>query len=179
MTVAGIVLAAGLGHRMGRPKAEIEIGGVRLLDRATDALRAAGCEPVIAVVQQDVRSNAITVVNPDPASGMRSSLEAGIEAVTTADAVAVILVDMPGITGDAIAEVIAGWRPGRITVGTSGGRRTHPTVMSPRQWREAVVLAESDEGARRYLAQHPGLVDEVPVAVDPTDLDTPEDLARW
>jgi len=176
---AGIVLAAGLGRRMGRPKAEILVDGTRLLDRATTALREAGCEPVVAVVRAGVESDAITVVNPDPARGMRSSLEVGLRAVRAVDAVAVILVDMPGLTCDAIAEVVRRWRPGRIAVGSSGGRRTHPTVMSPDRWHEAVQLAGPDEGARRYLASHGDLVDEIPLEIDPADLDTPEDLARW
>ncbi|MDT4942930.1 MAG: hypothetical protein QOJ34_3019, partial [Pseudonocardiales bacterium] len=37
----------------------------------------------------------------------------------------------------------------------------------------------ADEGARALLAARPDLVDEVDVPGDPTDLDTPADLARW
>ncbi len=50
-TVAGAVLAAGSGTRMGRPKAELVVAGVRLLDRAVTVLREAGCDPVVAVVR--------------------------------------------------------------------------------------------------------------------------------
>lgn len=178
--VAGIVLAAGLGRRMGRPKAEIVVDGTRLIDHAITALREAGCEPVIAVVQAGVSCDATTVVNPDPARGQRSSLEAGLRAVTDPDAaVAVILVDMPGMTGTAIARVVGRWRPGRIALGIAAGRRTHPTVMSAAMWREALELAQPDEGARRYVGGHRELVDEIPVEIDPADLDVPADLARW
>lgn len=178
--ITGIVLAAGLGSRMGRPKADIVLDGIRLLDRATTALRAAGCEPVIAVVQQGVESDATIAINGEPERGMRSSLEIGLATVPAdSHAAAVILVDMPGLTSDAIAQVIARWKPGRITMGISNRRRTHPTVMSMTMWREAIATAEADEGARRYLLQHPDLIDEVSVSIDATDLDTPDDLAQW
>jgi molybdenum cofactor cytidylyltransferase/nicotine blue oxidoreductase len=51
--------------------------------------------------------------------------------------------------------------------------------MSPALWRDALALADADEGARRFLAAHPELVDEIPVQGDPDDLDTPQDLKRW
>lgn len=37
MTVAGLVLAAGGGSRLGRPKAGVTVGGARLVDLAVDA----------------------------------------------------------------------------------------------------------------------------------------------
>jgi molybdenum cofactor cytidylyltransferase/nicotine blue oxidoreductase len=51
--------------------------------------------------------------------------------------------------------------------------------MSPALWREALAAAGEDEGARRLLGARPELVDEVAVAGDPTDLDTPAELRRW
>lgn len=178
--VAGVVLAAGLGRRMGRPKAEIMVDGTRLIDRATARLREAGCTPVIAVVAPGVDCDALLAVNPDPESGQRSSLAAGLRVVPASSvAVAVTLVDMPGMTSAAIAEVVRRWMPGRIAVGVTSGRRTHPTVMSPQMWRAAIELAGADEGARRYVALHSDLVDEVPVDIDATDLDEPGDLESW
>jgi CTP:molybdopterin cytidylyltransferase MocA len=179
--VAAAVLAAGSGRRMGTPKAELVVGGARLVDRAVAAARAAGCEPVYAIVRAGaVVADAELVVNPDPERGMRSSLALAVEAAgdADADALAVLLVDVPGIGADAVRTVCAAWRPGRITVGRYAGRRAHPTVMTPSLWRAALDLAGPDEGARRLLADRPELVDEVDVAGDPADLDTPEDVAR-
>lgn len=180
MRIAGAVLAAGSGTRMGRPKAELVIDGARLVDRAVLALREAGCDPVHAVVRAgtDV-PGAIVVLNPAPERGMRSSLELAVDGAAGADALAVVLVDVPGLGARSIAAVVAAWRPGRITVGSYAGRRGHPTVMAPELWREAVSLAGPDEGARMLLQRHAELVDEVDAAGDPTDLDTPEDVARW
>jgi CTP:molybdopterin cytidylyltransferase MocA len=178
--IAGAVLAAGSGERMGGPKAEIVVGGVRLVDRAVGVLRAAGCDPVIAVVRAGTEVGAATViVNPDPARGLRSSLELAVSAAGEAEALAVLLVDAPGVGADAIGATARAWTPGRIAVARYGARRGHPTVMAADLWRAALSLAGPDEGARALLAQRPDLVDDVPVEGDPSDLDTPDDLARW
>ncbi|HEY8302887.1 MAG TPA: NTP transferase domain-containing protein [Jatrophihabitans sp.] len=179
-TIAGAVLAAGAGTRMGRPKAELVVDGQCLLDRAVAALRDGGCESVIAVVREGTTvARAGAVVNPDPDRGMRSSLELAVDAAAGAEVLAVLLVDTPGIGADAVRAVVAAWRPGRIAIGRYGAQRGHPTVMSPAQWRAALELAGPDEGARALLGAHPELVDEVPVGGDATDLDTPDDLTRW
>jgi CTP:molybdopterin cytidylyltransferase MocA len=179
--IAGAVLAAGSGTRMGRPKADLVVDGQRLLDRTLATLQGAGCEPVIAVVREGTGpvAGAIAVVNPDPARGQRSSLELAVAAGASADAIAVVLVDVPGIGPDAVRTVIAAWRPGRITVARYGTVRGHPTVMAPQLWREALALAGPDEGARALLRVRADQVDEIEARGDPADLDTPEDLARW
>ena len=86
MKVAGLVLAAGGGSRFGRPKAEVEVGGRRLVDLAVQACVAAGLDPVVVVLgavwptslepveRQDGDSADIRLVdNIDWASGMASS----------------------------------------------------------------------------------------------------------
>src|SRR3954447_11109346 len=133
MSVTGVaVLPAGAGTRMGQPKAELVVDGQRLLDRAVQAARGGGCEPVVAVVRAGtVVRDAVAVVNPRPDRGQRSSLELALAAVGEVEAVAVILVDTPGLGADAVRGVCQFWRPGRIAVGRYGGRRGHPIVMSP------------------------------------------------
>jgi molybdenum cofactor cytidylyltransferase/nicotine blue oxidoreductase len=178
VAISGLVLAAGAGTRLGRPKADLVVAGQRLVDRAVATLSAAGCDPVLAVVRIGTEVTG-AVVNPDPARGLRSSLELGVEAAGEAAAIAVLLADLPGVTADAVRTVLAAWRAGRISVARYGVDRGHPIVMSPELWRDALALASPDEGARALLAARPELVDEVPVDGDPGDLDTPEDLARW
>jgi molybdenum cofactor cytidylyltransferase/nicotine blue oxidoreductase len=135
---------------------------------------------VIAVVRDGTEvAGATRVVNPEPERGMRSSLALAVDAAADTDALAVVLVDVPGVGADAVRAVLAAWRPGRIAIGRYHGRRAHPTVMAPTLWHEALALAGPDEGARALLASRPRLVDEVEVAGDPRDLDTPEDLLRW
>jgi molybdenum cofactor cytidylyltransferase/nicotine blue oxidoreductase len=178
----GIVLAAGSGSRMGTPKAELVVDGIRLLDRAVAALTAAGCRYVVAVVRAGVEvDGARAVINPQPSRGMRSSLQLGLDAAAEfgSDDIAVLLVDTPGVDAVAIRTVLNGVRPGRIAVGTYNGRRGHPTVMSVALWRRALELAGPDEGGRALLRAQPELVDEIAADGDPIDLDTLDDLNAW
>lgn len=178
--VMGAVLAAGSGTRMGQPKAELILDGSRLIDRAVMALTAGGCSPVLAVTRAGVTvDGAAVLVNPDPERGMRSSLALAVGAAGDAPALAVLLVDLPGVPAPAVRSVISAWCPGRIAVACYGGRRGHPTVMEPALWRDALALAGPDEGARALLATYPELVDEIAVPGSAQDLDRPEDLAGW
>jgi CTP:molybdopterin cytidylyltransferase MocA len=165
---------------MGVPKAELIISGQRLLDRAVSVLHDGGCDPVFAVVRSGTAvAGARAVINAEPSRGMRSSLVLALAAAANVDALAVLLVDVPGIGADAVRAVVSGWQPGRIAIGRYRGRRAHPTVMAPELWQAALELAGADEGARALLAARPELVDEIDVGGDPADLDTPEDVRRW
>lgn len=183
MRVLGVVLAAGSGTRMGTPKASLVVAGQRLVDRAVDALRNGSCDAVVAVVPVGVVGppGVTTLENPQAHTGMRSSLERALAVADSNDALAVTLVDTPGVGAAAIAAVVGHWRsaPARVAVAVYNGRRGHPTVMSAARWADAVALAGPDEGARAYLRRHAADVDEVAVPGDASDLDTPDDLARW
>jgi CTP:molybdopterin cytidylyltransferase MocA len=179
--VCGVLLAAGGGSRMGRPKAEVVLGGRTLLDRGVDMLADAGCAPVYAVVgASDVTSSATIVTNPDWESGMASSLRAGLAAATGAAAV-VALVDQPGITAEAVRRLVAARRPGFAVAATFEAEIRTPVLFDRSLWSEVSEAVSGDAGARRWLRQNSARV--IPVAcddvADPTDLDLPEDLTRW
>jgi CTP:molybdopterin cytidylyltransferase MocA len=175
--VSGIVLAAGAGTRLGQPKADLIVAGERLLDRAVRVLREGGCGEVVAVVRQGVAVRGATVVvNREPDRGMGSSLRLGLGAAS-GERAAVVLVDTPGLTSDAVRRVVGVAAP--VAVATYAGRRGHPVVIERPLWPEVAALAEGDEGARPFLRAHPELVTEVACVGDPSDIDTPRDLAAW
>src|ERR1700761_9167049 len=100
--VAGILLAAGGGSRLGRPKALVEIGGRTLAARGVSLLRGGGADPVIVVTgAAPVDLPGVRLVtNPDWRTGMGSSLVAGLSAardLPPADcrAVVIALADQP------------------------------------------------------------------------------------
>ena len=93
------MLAAGAGRRLGRPKADVLLGGRRLLDRAVATLLDGGCDEVVAVLRLGQQAGrARPVVNPDPDAGMGSSLRLGVAALgPESDACVLMLVDLPGV----------------------------------------------------------------------------------
>jgi molybdenum cofactor cytidylyltransferase/nicotine blue oxidoreductase len=178
--IAAAVLAAGAGSRLGMPKADVVVDGERLLDRAIAVANASECRPVLAVVRAGtLAAGARIVVNPDPERGQRSSLELALVAAGDVDALAVLLVDTPEVTAAGLRAVATAWTPGRVAVARYAAVRGHPIVMAPELWRAALQQAGPDEGARRFLAGHPELIDEIDVPGGYADLDTSDDLERW
>ena len=180
---AGLVLAAGEGSRFGGPKALVELDGERLVDRAVRVLREGGCEPVYVVsgaVTVDV-PGATTVVNDDWATGMASSLRAGLAALPeSADAVVIALVDQPGIGAGVVTRLVRRLDEGhQLVVATYDGQPRNPVGVARPLWAAVSASAAGDEGVRAYIREHPHQVDAVECAdiADPADIDTPEDLA--
>lgn len=179
--VAGLLLAAGEGSRLGTPKALVQHEGERLVDRGVRLLEEGGCHPVVVVLGAatvQVRG-AVVVRNPGWRSGMGSSLRVGLAALPEeAGAVVVALVDQPFIRPEAVRALVASGA--RLAVATYGGRRRNPVLLSRRDFAEVARLAAGDTGARPFLKAHPELVTGVPCdgLGDPADIDTPADLER-
>lgn len=196
--VAGLLLAAGGGRRLGgRPKALLSHDGRPLVEAAVDALRVGGCDPVVVVVgagADKVRAQAelpgcVLLENPGWAEGMGSSLRTGLQQLAMlgpdsepgADAVLILLVDQPGVGSTAVARVRGTYRsPASLAAASYRGERGHPVLLGNEHWAGVTATAEGDRGARRYLRAHAGVLDLVECAdvADPTDIDTPADLAR-
>ena len=182
--VAGLLLAAGEGSRLGTPKALVELGGQRLVDRGVALLRDGGAEPVAVVTgaASVAVPDVITVRNPAWRTGMASSLAAGLSALAgRCEAVVIALVDQPLIGPAAVRRLISAYHAGAgIAVATYHGKPRNPVLLARSHWDAALAAAEGDAGARPYLRAHPGLVTEVECADtgSPDDIDTPTDLAR-
>jgi len=204
MKVAGLVLAAGGGSRLGRPKAEVKIGGRRLVDLAVGACIRAGLSPVVVVLGAawltpmslaDVRdggdgvdcgdgntAEVWLVDNTDWATGMASSLRAGLAALESdlgIDAVVVTLVDTPSVSAEHLRRIGSTLRDGATAaVATYGGAARTPVGLTREIWADVAGTVAGDEGARGWLRAHPLLVTEVECADlgSWTDIDTPADL---
>lgn len=181
MTVAGLVLAAGAGSRFGRPKADLSVGGVRLVDRAVEVLSAGGCEPVFVVTGAvAVRvANATAVHNADWESGMGSSLRHGLAAMPPdATAAVVMLVDTPWLGTEAVRRVRSAHLAGaQLAVATYDGERGHPVLLGREHWTAIATAAKGDVGARAYLAGRTDVTEvDCSGTGDPADVDVPEAL---
>jgi CTP:molybdopterin cytidylyltransferase MocA len=182
--VAAVVLAAGGGRRYGMPKALVEYEGSLLVERAVRTARAV-CDPVLVVLgaqaldvwrQADLGGSAV-LANKDWESGMASSLRVGLEGLRgwpdQVDAALITLVDMPGMTPEALEKVRHEGSPGGLAVATYDGVRSHPVLLGRDHWAGVIETATGDEGARRYLAAHEVTEVDCTGLADPTDLDVP------
>jgi len=180
-----VLLAAGSGSRLGRPKALVELAGVRLVDRGIWLLQSGGASPLVVVTGAapvSLPPGVISVFNPDWASGMGSSLAAGLRAVPDGCAAAVVaLVDQPLVGPAAVERLITAFAGGaRVAVAAYDGQARNPVLVAREHWPEVIELAVGDVGARPFLRAHPELVTRVECADTgrPDDVDTAGDLAR-
>jgi len=174
---AGLVLAAGEGRRFGGPKAPAVVDGERLVDRAVRVLREGGCDPIVVVLGAWVGEvpGAQIVVNDEWLEGMGSSLRAGLAALD-ADRVVVTLVDLPGMSAEAIRRFVNS--PSRLAQGAFGGERGHPVVIGSEHIDGVVRAARRDKGARDYLREHAAEVSVIEIGdvASGEDLDEPRPL---
>ena len=186
MTVAGLLLAAGAGRRMGGPKALIAVGGEPLVRRGIRLLREGGCDPVVVVVgaaSEQVRAlcdGAQVVHATDWETGMGASLRAGLAALSEApSACLVALVDQPQVGVEVVHRLRAAHDGGATAaVATYAGKARNPVLLDRSTWPGVALAAVGDEGARGWLRAHPELVVQVDCTDvgSPDDLDTPDDL---
>lgn len=192
--VSALVLAAGASRRMrGVDKLLEPVAGLPLLRRVAEAARASQADEVVVVLppagearRAVVEGLGVTpVVAAEAATGMASSIRAGLAALDpAAEAVLLLLADMPEIGAAEIDRVIAGFYPeeGREIVRATAedGTPGHP-VLFGRRFFESLAALSGDAGAREILRAAPDFVTEVPTSgrAAVTDLDTPEAWAAW
>ncbi len=191
MSSAGVVLAAGSSRRMGRPKQLLPVDGRPLLEGVVARACASRLDEVVVVLGANAEAitaavalgQARAVVNPDHASGMSSSLRAGLAALGPGvDRAVVILGDQPAVSVALLDELLdLQARSGLPAAALSFGGLLHPPVVLRRElWGDLAEL-EGDVGCRALIRARPELVAALPVSEDarhPVDVDTPEDYRR-
>jgi nicotine blue oxidoreductase len=197
MKIAGMVLAAGGGSRFGRPKAEVEVGGRRLVDLAVESCVVTGLSPVVVVLGAvwltptpladsvaDDGTEIWLVENPDWATGLASSLRAGLEALEgerAAEAVVITLVDTVAVGKEHLRRIGSALSDGATAaVATYLGQPRTPVGLTREVWAEVARSVDGDQGARKWLRANPDLVTDVECAdLGPwVDIDTQADLLR-
>lgn len=186
--LAALVLAAGEGARMGRPKATIHWRGRSFARHAVALAEAAGCAPIVAVsgairLTPDDLGPAEEVWHEGWPQGQMSSLRRGLGALPPGRGVLLLTVDRPHLRRDTAVALAAAAReaPTAIWQPLHEGRRGHPLVYpadlipllvalplatSPRE-----LLARPEISARRRF-----LPTADPAVLD--NIDRPEDLSR-
>ena len=175
-----VILAAGAGIRMGGPKALLALDGETLLQRAVRVVRAAGCDPVLAVVGDwdPGPLDAVRVPNPDAAEGMASSIRAGVRALPAdAPAALFLTVDQPAVDAPLLRRLLAlaALAPEHPAACAYGDTLGIPAVLPRRLFPDLLALV-GDRGAKGILLRETTATLPFPAGED--DLDTPGDLAN-
>lgn len=160
MFLTGVMLAAGAGSRMGRPKALVSDERGAWLPRAVAVLRDGGCDEVLVVLgaaadeaRALVPDGARVVVAEDWSAGMSASLRAGLAAVgPAADAALVSLVDLPDLVPAVVERVrAAAVGAGSLARASYDGEPGHPVLLGRDHWAAVLDVAHGDRGARDFL----------------------------
>lgn len=186
--IAGILLAAGASRRFGSQKLLAQVGGVPLVRRTADELRATSLDEIVVVVGSDAAAvraalaglDVRTVTNADYAAGMSSSLRTGLMALSPAvEAVVVALADQPGVGVDIVGRLLERYRAGRSAIVAPvyrGGVRGNPVLFDRALFAELREVT-GDEGGRSVIARDPSRVALVELEMEmPGDVDVPGDL---
>jgi CTP:molybdopterin cytidylyltransferase MocA len=188
LPVGAIILAAGAASRMGRNKLLLEVGDQPLVRHVIEAASDGGCHVINAVygdeaVRAAIASSANCVLNPDPALGQSSSLRVGLQSLPEEVAGALVMLgDQPLVGSRTVNVLLRAWRRegARPAVAASYGDRGswRPPVLLDRSLWPEVMSLDGDAGARQLFEDRPELLDTVPAAGRPDDVDTPDDYAR-
>lgn len=192
--IAILIPAAGASTRMrGRDKLLEPVAGEALLARQTRIASATG-NPVLVTLppQNPVRHSALsqfatpTVTIREIArahEGLAASVREGAAwaASLGVRGLMILLADLPELETKDLTALINAFAddPGRVWRATDqAGTPGHPVIM-PRRLFPALTELRGDTGARGILAGEPIADLALPDAHATTDLDTPEDWAKW
>jgi CTP:molybdopterin cytidylyltransferase MocA len=185
--VEGLLLAAGAGRRMGRPKALVSDERGSWLTRGVATLREGGCSRVTVVLGAEADRarrlldgldglELVVVVAEDWAEGMGASLRAGLRSLADSDddGAVVSLVDLPDVVPAVVARVVgAATGPAALARAAYDGKPGHPVLLGRDHWAGVVESAVGDQGARPYLAPREVTLVECGDLASGRDVDSP------
>ena len=206
--IVGILLAAGLSTRMGRPKQLLPFGNNTIIETVLDNMLSSNFDDVRVVlghcadeIQELITDRGvITVYNPDYRDGMLSSAKIGIRSInfpflsktstisgeksneTNRDAFSLMLVDQPFITTDLINKTIDGYRESNkgITIPSYNFQRGHPVIFHYKYAKEIIALGDDSGGIRSLYHANADEIHYVNVDTDSIlkDIDFPDDYTK-
>lgn len=181
-----LILAAGASTRMrGDDKLLQSVAGTPLILQIARAACAACADVSIVLPSADRTRRAWLGDTPArlidiDALAMSASISAGV-AMCRADAVMIVLADMPEITTNDLTALILAWQGSRASImraASADGTPGQPVIFDRSLFPELVALT-GDEGARSVIRTHGAESIRLPGRRALIDLDTPEDWAEW
>ena len=188
-SVGAVLLAAGLGQRMGRPKALLPWQGLPLVTYQIRTLRRAGLRPIAVVLGHravdisphvDNEYGASMLLNPFYRKGKTTSLKTGLRGIdpNKADSALILNVDQPR-SQETIESIINHHQRNAslITIPTYNRKRGHPVVVSLKLMAELMAVTEARQGLKAVMRTHAKEITLVEMDTNQVllDLNTPED----
>jgi len=191
---AGIILAAGMSRRFGRPKQLLKLNHKHMLEWVLDAALASRLAKVVLVLGHEhekilqalgVKSNLPRlqiVINRRYQEGQSRSLQAGLKMIHKAYCSAMFLLgDQPWVQSSTIDDLLASfWDSDKcICVSVHRGKRGNPTLFSRAMYCRLMAI-NGDFGARNIIRENSGqiLFVEVDDPAEFADIDSPEDIVK-
>lgn len=187
--VAGVVLAAGSATRMGSNKLLLPLDGEPLIRRVVRQPVEAGLEPVVVVLGHEARRVADAlgglpcrpVINAEHQRGVNRSLRTGIDSLPDEVAAAIVmLADMPFVTRDMLATLVARYRASAapLVVSEYAGVSA-PPLLYDRSLFPELGMSDGEGCGKRVVRRHRHEAVTVTWPASAlTDLDVPEDYER-
>ncbi|HZX92559.1 MAG TPA: nucleotidyltransferase family protein [Rudaea sp.] len=183
-----IVLAAGASRRLGKSKQLLRLHGETLVRRATRVGLATKPQSAVLVVGAEADFVYASVADlpvhrvdcVDWSLGMGASLRAGLEALPSACAGAlIVLCDQPALDAPHLQQLVAAWRanPCGAAASSYSGRLGVPALL-PRAWFAELMADVGDQGARQLLVRRREAVAAIVNEALALDLDQRSDLGR-
>ena len=201
MSTAGLIAAAGLSTRMGRPKALLPVGasGIPFVWQLATVFVEAGLKPVIVTIPDGDIGDAVVAMlkplslnpaaqvlcvrNDDPASGFSGSVMTALVRAASATGLVVTPVDAPHASAALISALVQGLMTttAEAVVPVVGDKRAHPVAFRKTCWRRLASFAA--KGGPRALLDAlavEGALHEIPWGDWRVlqDINTPEDWER-
>ncbi len=176
-----VVLAAGLGTRMGGDKLSKSFRDGTILDAV---LEACADFPTVVVASPALElgvlgPNLQILVNSEPQRGMAHSLRLANAVVPAEHPIAVLLGDKPLVNTGLVERMFEELGENDVAYPVRGGMPGHPVVFSP--FARALIVALRDGDTIHMVRDHEMLTRH-PVEIDDegayTDIDTEEDYGK-
>jgi molybdenum cofactor cytidylyltransferase len=190
--ISALLLAAGMGERMGGAKQLLPLGRQRMIEVSLHNLLASQVDEVVVVlgfaaaeirpfVERNKRVK--VVVNPRFQQGMSSSIHQGLKVVDPrCTGVLIALADQPFIPAEVINTLIERFAAGEkgIVLPVYQGQRGHPVILSQQLYESELFDLQGDVGGKEIVRDHPEDVEEVEVASKGVvvDIDEPADYEK-
>ena len=191
MTIAAVVLAAGLSRRMGAPKLVLPWGQSTVIRHVVNVLSESGVAEIL-VVTGGAHAQVVAALAGAPASlafnaayetgEMLSSVQVGLRALPgSVSAVLVCLGDQPQIQTEVVKAIIADFLALGLplVVPSFHRRRGHPWLVARSLWPDILDLT-SPATLRTFLNARSSQIHYLGVDAPSilVDIDTPEDYAQ-